>query len=1111
MSWAKAYFQVTLAALLVMAGLRPCPGQVSDATVPITFQNGNTINTSALVPVYPAQGPSSPVDNPIQILGTGGTLIGNNEITFLNPFTGAGSLTIDLTSSNYIEIGYGYYNAGTLGTFSNGFTFQSGETEFEYGTTVVQGALAVTGNSTVEGNVAFTSNNVSGASADTLTVTNGTPTFLGSGSNFTFNSAITSAVILANTSGTQTFGGTIGGNVERLGNGGTSVFSNYVGQILAYGGTVVLNGSTGVASDNYGSAVYLQGGNVVLDNTLVNNNSRIGNSIEYYGGGLSLLGVNGGATTQTLSAPTFSQGLNTISVASGTGAGSSAVLTFRGPPQGPGSVDFEGVNATSQIFFTNGTEGALGAYATVNGTDFATYDTVNGVETMSTTGRPSQVSAATSSTYVLGTGPQNTLSGDVSAAGVTMTTGESLDLGGHTLSLGGWIQNGSAGSITDGTLSQSAAIYFTTNADLSVGTNLQTSEVVKNGAGTLTLTGAPVTSNNYPQFFVDTGTLALNVTTPIVSVQGQSTFVIGDSAGASDSAILSLLGNNQFTTLSTGGNAGDFVGVEIQPAGEFKMNGYDANVLTMIVNGGTVDTGGGTLTTTGITANAISAAGQILNGTIHLVPEGAPYGPANPSSVPISVTNMTYQDGLDISSQVVSSYTVEKTGAGTLVLGNASNSFGNGTIGLILTAGTIALQNSGAAGSTTQEIEFNGGALRADSVGTLTLTNPIIGGGVTTSGSDIVFAGGYTQTAYGGGFGASDTLTIDGYAITGTTNYSSNSGPGTLVLGGTASGTATGTFSQDAGTLAFASDQAIPSAMTIDYNAGIMEAVNGAHTVANRLTLSGDTTFSGSQALTFSATTGNTVDNNSGMVTRTIYVNGTGPVTINNLTNTESSSLVAAGTGTLILSGDPSGFAATRVNAGTLRIKNTDATGASLGTLSVNNSGTFGGTGIVGGATTVASGGTLDPGDQADAAGTLKFKSSLTLNSGSALVFDLGKTTGSDLIQVTGGTFTAPGSGTATIDLRNSGDFGAGLYTLISWTNSSSAAPSDFSLGTTVSGYQYSFSVMNDSLDLTVVAVPEPGDGQLFLEGIALMIMFGCLRPRLVADFLGLIDFRRRV
>jgi fibronectin-binding autotransporter adhesin len=942
--------------------------------------------------------------------------------------------------------------------------------------------------------VAVTSDVVSGSSSTTLNNMHGTLTFAGAGSNFVFNSNFNGAV-LANTSGNQTFGGAINGTVQRLSLGGTSTFSSTItGLLQIQGGTAVLTGRGGLSN----SEVSLQGGTLVLDNTTTNNNSRINGSIGYQGGNLSILGVNGGSTVETLPTPEFSSGLNTISLTAGNSGGTTTAVINSALVRGSadtGTIDFDGLGSSTQLMITGQSAGAIGPWATVNGTDFATYDATNGVETMSTAGRPSQVSGGTSSSYVLATGPQTTLTAATTVAGVTMNASANLDLGGQNLTLGGWIQNGGSTTISDGTLFAPTApnvtnpndnIDFTVNGTLNISANINsyTGAIVKNGAGTLNFTGTEGTSTSRAQFFVNEGTLALDVSAPIQSLESQSTFVVGQSGGAAGSATLSLMGDNQFASS---------VGVQVQSAGQFLTNGHTATLDFLEMNGGTANLGGGVLNVGGImtnntTANGLlSSTGLIENGTINMEPAIASYG----NGGGFSVYGQGYQDSLDVSAQVISTGTVTIAGTGTVVLSNSSNSFGNGVLGLVLSGGTVALQNSSAAGSSAQQIEFNGGTLRADSTGDLTLMNPIIGSNVITSGSNIIFAGGYTQSG-SSTFVTSDTLTIDGYTITGSSYSAVKAGTGTLVLGGTAVGTATGDFYQQAGTLAFASDDSLPVSLSLIYDGGTFEAVNTAQTVGNALTITQDITFGGSQALTFSAASGNVVSNNTGLASQTVYVTGTGPVTINNLRNTGSTTgMILGGPGTLILSGDPSGFAATTVNAGVLRVNNSDSVGASLGKVTVNSSGTLGGTGIIGGGlTTVTSGGTIDPGNQTDEVGTLKFSAGLTLNSGATLNFDLGNVDGRDQIDITGGIFTAPTIGTVTLNLANSGDFSSGLYTLVTWINSSSAAANDFSLGNVVNGYNYQLNVVGNSLQLTAIATPEPGVlGLLLISGVLLPLL----------------------
>jgi hypothetical protein len=80
---------------------------------------------------------------------------------------------------------------------------QSGEINFRYGTSIVNGDFSVTGNCSLLGNAVFTSNTDHGTASKKL---NGYATFAGAGPDFIFDSDIGS-VISTNTSGTQVFDG----------------------------------------------------------------------------------------------------------------------------------------------------------------------------------------------------------------------------------------------------------------------------------------------------------------------------------------------------------------------------------------------------------------------------------------------------------------------------------------------------------------------------------------------------------------------------------------------------------------------------------------------------------------------------------------------------------------------------------------------------------------------------------------------------------------------------------------------------------------------------------------------------------------------------------------
>jgi hypothetical protein len=746
--WERVFF---LLALLFLVNGRCSFGQISNPTTPIIFQNGNNIPIASLAPtttesVYPVL-----LQNPVEVLGTGGTLSlvsgYYNGFTFAGPFSGSGVLTMNLQSNGYLLI-------QDNSIFPNGFNLESGVLYISgpnLHDATVAGPLAVSGTVYAYGATTFASSSVSGASGTQLNfdgVSGGSTstvfTFSGGGPNFDLESTIDlnpqagpehSIIVLNNTSGTQTFGGPIGDAILRVGPGGTTIIKNQLGDGLnCMAGTVVLSGALGrgAVGGEIERGIYLQGGTLVLDNSTANNDDRMPSQyLTLSGGTLSLIGVNGGATNQytnlprgtnQTTGPVFGKGFTVMQVQAGTGAGSSAALTWGGLPTSyDGSVDFEGLETNAQVFFNTMTEGPIAPWATYGGTDFASYDTTNGVVPLAPTGRPSQVSAGTTGSYVLGTGTQTALSSNVSLYGVTMNAGTSLDLGGNTLTLGAWIQNTSPASISDGELMDASIfendhyfgdIVFTTNSDLSVSTSIVAGSVLKNGPGTLTLTGSALgtqgISTGFPILYVNQGTLALNLTAPLQANSqqfvGNATIVVGGSTSSPGSAILSLLGSNQFITSSSNGNA--LMGMQIWQSGQFNMNGYNATLLNLENDGGTVDTGGGTLTVGSIQCYQQGFSAYISSGTVNLsgtsptisVAGRFPYFPYAPA-----------YDGLVISSQLTSSVPLSKTGAGVLTLTNATNSFGNGTVGMVVSAGTVSLQNSGAAGSTNQQIQLTSG------------------------------------------------------------------------------------------------------------------------------------------------------------------------------------------------------------------------------------------------------------------------------------------------------------------------------------------------------------------------------------------------------------------
>jgi autotransporter-associated beta strand protein len=117
---------------------------------------------------------------------------------------------------------------------------------------------------------------------------------------------------------------------------------------------------------------------------------------------------------------------------------------------------------------------------------------------------------------------------------------------------------------------------------------------------------------------------------------------------------------------------------------------------------------------------------------------------------------------------------------------------------------------------------------------------------------------------------------------------------------------------------------------------------------------------------------------NSIAVAAALVANGTGGLT-------------KTGTGALTLSGASTYTGSTIVSAGSLLVNNTTGVGTGTGAVSINSSGSLGGTGVIGGLVTNNAGGILSPG--VAGVGTLTVTNKLTLLSGSTNTFVVNGTT----------------------------------------------------------------------------------------------------------------------
>lgn len=323
---------------------------------------------------------------------------------------------------------------------------------------------------------------------------------------------------------------------------------------------------------------------------------------------------------------------------------------------------------------------------------------------------------------------------------------------------------------------------------------------------------------------------------------------------------------------------------------------------------------------------------------------------------------------------------ITKYGIGVLLL-TGDNTYSGG---LTLDAGTVAVEGSDNVFGT-GTLTLNGGSLMKNWNGAATVANAINVTGETKVGirdshtQDWTFSGAFTGS---GNFNVSnDASDFNGYGLASRT----------IFLTGDISGY-TGTFSNTAGNnrLRFGSNVGTPTLTAIDAsNARFL--TSGSTTSGMPLDM-GDGRY-GSFHMGELAGTGGVVrcgwisSGTSGNFTTTFEVGSlnsdstfAGLIQDNGINTT---ALAKLGTGTLTLSGANAYTGPTMIGAGTLLVTG-DMT-AATGAMNVASGATLGGTGSLGGAVTVDTGGTIRPGASA---GILTINSGATINGTLALEVD---------------------------------------------------------------------------------------------------------------------------
>ena len=150
--------------------------------------------------------------------------------------------------------------------------------------------------------------------------------------------------------------------------------------------------------------------------------------------------------------------------------------------------------------------------------------------------------------------------------------------------------------------------------------------------------------------------------------------------------------------------------------------------------------------------------------------------------------------------------------------------------------------------------------------------------------------------------------------------------------------------------------------------------------------------------------------------------------------NDGTTTFVKSGTGKWTLTGANTWSGGLTINGGIVLANNTSGSAVGSGAVVISSGGALGGTGSVGAAVTVNAGGALSPGSNGVA--TLTINGNLTMNSGSLLNFELGTTGASDKVIVNGALVLS-----GALNITNVTGFGAGTYTLMTYSGALSGSP----------------------------------------------------------------------
>lgn len=414
-----------------------------------------------------------------------------------------------------------------------------------------------------------------------------------------------------------------------------------------------------------------------------------------------------------------------------------------------------------------------------------------------------------------------------------------------------------------------------------------------------------------------------------------------------------------------------------------------------------------------------------------------------PDSVTVNASkNYTFNTGAGGS--LAGDMALTKQGSGTLFM-NVSNSFSGG---VNLNSGLISLGNIYGAGS--GAIRFNSGTLALTVGSQQTYANAL----VINSNSTILSQGGNNNIVSGAWSGdAAATLTITINSGTFTLGGNLTGFPGTVAVG------------NSAGNLRFhGSTGSANTAFDLGTGTALMNNRNGVTITLGTLSGGSGTILSGAGA----------VNSPSTYIVGGKNLNTTFAGTIRNANDARTTAITKVGTGSWTLTGNNTYSGPTTVSAGRLLVNGDHSAATNVVTVAIGA--TLGGTGIIGGITTVN--GTLAPGIDI---GTLTFTQSLSFSATGRAQFEISKNPLSADQAVVTGAVTYNGTldvVNTSVELLEAGDnfqlFSAGSY---------QGSFTEFELPTLEAGLAWNTSQLATNGRIWVVSTESPAIAQFNLTG----------------------------